>query len=173
MNSGRRRIERTPSGSAVSSVVSKFSQKSQESYSRDRPPPRLREPLSSRENVTNKSRGPKSPVPQEESINKSKRTGSQSSVKSIEIKERRSSTQSDSRRSSAASTETDNSVTVVTVNTNGGLSPSATNEELSRLTANINGDLSPLGKITTPQVSICSKYIFLKLTLVLHFLICH
>ena len=151
-SSGRRRIERVPSGSAVSSVVSKFSQKSQESFSKDRPPPRFREPLSSRENVTNKFKGPKSPISQDESINKSKRTGSQSSVKSTENKDRTDSAQSNSRRSSSASTEADASLSI---NTNGDIYRTATNTngEFSHTTANTNGDLSPLGNITTSKVS--------------------
>lgn len=137
MSSGRKRTERIPSGSAVSSVVSKFSQKSQDSVSKDRPPSRSREPLAPRENITNKIKGPKSPVLTGNSINKSKPTASQTSLKSSDNKDRTNSTstatsvQSYSRRSSDASTGTDISI------------PTSPNE-----------DLTSLEKSITPQVSL-------------------
>ena len=148
-SAGRRGLERRPSGTAVSSVVSKFSQKSQDS--KDRPQPKAREPLTPRDNVANRLKGPKSSGYQT-SLNKSKQNGSQSSIKSTESKDsevrdrtRNSSVQSNhSRRSSDASTETDQ---------RRESSDASTGTDIS-IPASPSEDLSPLDeKIHIPKVS--------------------
>ena len=150
-SSGRRGLERRPSGSAVSSVVSKFSQKSQDSYSKDRPQPKTREPLTPRDNVANRLKGSKSSGHQPV-LTKSKQNGSQSSIKSTESKDsdvrdrtRNTSVQSNhSRRSSDASTETDLRRESSDASTGTDISiPASPNEDLSLLDEKIN----------TPKVS--------------------
>ena len=148
-SSGRRGLERRPSGSAVSSVVSKFSQKPQDSYSKDRPQPKTREPLAPRDNVANRLKGPKSS--DQSVLAKSKQNGSQSSVKSTESKDREkgrtsnASVQSNnSRRSSDASTGTDLRRQSSDASTGTDISiPASPNEDLSLLER----------KIPTPKVS--------------------
>ena len=145
-SSGRRGLERRPSGSAVSSVVSKFSQKSQDSFSKDRPQPKTREPLNPRDNVANRLKGSKSSGHQPV-LSKSKQNGSQSSIKSTESKDsdgrertRNTSVQSNhSRRSSDASTETDLRRESSDASTGTDISiPASPNEDLSLLDENIN-----------------------------------